>query len=51
MKKWCASVWKLGWSARIVGTDSTHVKACASGASEYLAEIEEEPGIYWDRLD
>ncbi len=38
-------------SGRVVGTDSTHVKACASRASEYLVEIEEEPGIYWDRLD
>jgi transposase len=38
-------------SGRVVGTDSTHVKACASRASEYLAEIEEEPGVYWDRLD
>lgn len=38
-------------SGRVVGTDSTHVKACASRASEYLAEIEEEPGVYWERLD
>lgn len=38
-------------SGRVVGTDSTHVKACASRASEYLAEITEEPGVYWDRLD
>ncbi len=38
-------------SGRVVGTDSTHVKACASRASEYLKEVEEEPGVYWDRLD
>lgn len=38
-------------SGRVVGTDSTHVKACASRASEYLAEVEEEPGVYWERLD
>ena len=38
-------------SGRVVATDSTHVKAWASRASEYLKEVEEEPGIYWDRLD
>ena len=38
-------------SGRVVGTDSTHVKARASRASEYLVEIDEEPGVYWDRLD
>jgi transposase len=38
-------------SGRVVGTDSTHVKACASRSSEYLKEVEEEPGVYWDRLD
>lgn len=38
-------------SGRVVGTDSTHVKACASRASEYLKEVEEEPGVYWERLD
>jgi transposase len=38
-------------SGRIVGTDSTHVKAYASRASEYLAEVTEEPGVYWERLD
>lgn len=38
-------------SGRLVGTDSTHVKANASRASEELAEIQEEAGAYWDRLD
>ena len=38
-------------SGRLVGTDSTHVKANASRASEYLAEQTEEPGTYWERLD
>ena len=32
-------------------TDSTHVKANASRASEYLVEMPEEPGTYWERLD
>lgn len=32
-------------SGRVVGTDSTHAKACASRSSEYLAEID------WERLD
>lgn len=38
-------------SGRLVVTDSTHVKANASRASEYLADVEEGPGAYWDRLD
>lgn len=38
-------------SGCVVGTDSTHVKACASRASEYLEEVPEEPGVYWERLD
>jgi hypothetical protein len=38
-------------SGRVVETDSTHVKARASRESEYLAEITEEPGVYWERLD
>lgn len=36
---------------RLVGTDSTHVKANASRASEYLEEMPEAPGAYWERLD
>ena len=38
-------------SGRLVGTDSTHVKANASRESEYLAEMPEGPGSYWERLD
>lgn len=38
-------------SGRLVGTDSTHVKANASRASEELVELAEEPGSYWERLD
>ncbi len=38
-------------SGRLVGTDSTHVKANASRTSEELVEIQEEAGTYWDRLD
>ena len=38
-------------SGRLAATDSTHVKANASRASEYLAEMPEEPGAYWERLD
>ena len=38
-------------SGRLAATDSTHVKANASRESEYLVEISEEPGIYWERLD
>lgn len=38
-------------SGRVVGTDSTHGKANASRSSEYLAEMREEPGAYWERLD
>ena len=36
---------------RVVGTDSTHVKANASRTSEELVELVEEPGVYWERLD
>ena len=38
-------------SGRLVATDSTHVKANASRASEYLVEMPVEPGLYWERLD
>lgn len=38
-------------SGRVVGVDSTHVKANASRASEELVELTEEPGVYWERLD
>ena len=38
-------------SGRLAVTDSTHVKANASRASEELAEMPEEPGTYWERLD
>ena len=34
-------------SGRLTATDSTHVKANASRASEYLVEMPEEPGVYW----
>ena len=38
-------------SGRLVGTDSTHVRANASRASEELVEIQEEAGAYWVHLD
>ena len=38
-------------SGRVVGTDSTHIKANASRASEELVEITEAPSVYWERLD
>ncbi|MEG0321297.1 MAG: IS1182 family transposase [Oscillospiraceae bacterium] len=38
-------------SGRLVTTDSTHIKANASRASEYLADAPETPGAYWERLD
>ena len=38
-------------SGRLAVTDSTHVKANASRASEYLVEMPEEAGNYWERLD
>ena len=38
-------------SGRLVATDSTHVKANASRASEHLVEAAEKPGAYWERLD
>ncbi len=38
-------------SGKLMATDSTHVKANASLASEYLVEIQEESGAYWERLD
>ena len=34
-----------------MGTDSTHVKANASRASEELVELPVEPEVYWERLD
>lgn len=38
-------------SGRVIGTDSTHVRANASRASEELVEVAEEAGVYWERLD
>ena len=38
-------------SGRLAATDSTHVKANASRASEELVELPESPGAYWERLD
>lgn len=38
-------------SGRLVVTDSTHVKANASRASEHLVEVTGKPGAYWERLD
>ena len=38
-------------SGRVVGADSTHVRANASRASEELVEVAEEVGVYWERLD
>lgn len=38
-------------SGRVIGVDSTHVKANASRASEELVELAEKPGVYWERLD
>ena len=38
-------------SGRLAVTDSTHVKANASRASEELVEVPESPGAYWERLD
>lgn len=38
-------------SGRLAVTDSTHVKANASRNSEYLVEIQEEAGNYWELLD
>ena len=38
-------------SGRLAATDSTHVKANASRASEYLIEVQAEAGAYWERLD
>ena len=38
-------------SGRVVATDSTHVKANASIASEELVESPDGPGAYWERLD
>ena len=35
----------------MVGTDSTHVRANASRASEELVEVVEEAGVYWEKLD
>ena len=38
-------------SGRLAVTDSTHVKANASRASEEQVEMPESPGTYWERLD
>ena len=38
-------------SGRLVATDSSHMKANASRASEELVEVTEEAGAYWERLD
>ena len=38
-------------SGRVVGADSTHVRANASRASEELVEVAEGAGVYWERLD
>ena len=38
-------------SGRVVATDSTHVKANASVASEELVASPDGPGVYWERLD
>lgn len=38
-------------SGRVIGTDSTHIRANASRASEELVEVAEEAGVYWERLD
>ena len=38
-------------SGRLAVTDSTHVKANASQASEELVEMPEEAGVYWERRD
>ena len=38
-------------SGRVVGTDSTHVRANASRTSEELVEVVEEAGVYWEKLD
>lgn len=38
-------------SGRLAVTDSTHVKANASRASEREIDVEEEAGNYWERLD
>ena len=38
-------------SGRLVATDSTHVRASASPASVSLADVEDSPGTYWERLD
>ena len=38
-------------SGRLAVTDSTHVKANASRASEYEVDVQAEAGNYWERLD
>lgn len=38
-------------SGRLTATDSTHGKANASRKSEYMVDMPEAPGVYWDRLD
>ena len=38
-------------NGRLVATDSTHMKANASPASEHLVEAVQKPGAYWEWLD
>lgn len=38
-------------TGKIVATDSTHMKANASVSSECLVEVQEEPEVYWERLN
>ena len=47
----CQCIKKELVSGRVVATDSTHVKANASLASEELVEVAESPAAYWERLD
>ena len=47
----CQCIEKGLVSGRVVATDSTHVKANASVASEELVESPDGPGAYWERLD
>lgn len=38
-------------SGRLAATDSTHMRANASGSSEELVEVKESPALYWERLE
>lgn len=38
-------------TGKVVATDSTHMKANASVSSECLVEVQEEPEVYWERLN